>query len=253
MEILTYIGDKFPELALTVISAYIAWKLSRWTKEVEETKKDLGKLECDERKSEIESVQSQIKDALDEFPKLQCAQHFKSITDNKLDFDVRLTELNGSLNAHTERITSVENRLRRWDDKMIDIALSTALSAKKESPYSKTPYGDFILLKSFGKSCIDDNREYFFNLIDEQPHTTPYDVERSALGIVMDAFSTDITNSVKNFLYNAPSRIEFNEKMQEIKTTDIQVAMAIYLRDLYLERNSEIGKLTPSEEEKGTE
>ena len=136
---------------------------------------------------------------------------------------------------------------------MIDIALSTALSAKKESPYSKTPYGDFILLKSFGKSCIDDNREYFFNLIDEQPHTTPYDVERSALGIVMDAFSTDITNSVKNFLYNAPSRIEFNEKMQEIKTTDIQVAMAIYLRDLYLERNSEIGKLTPSEEEKGTE
>lgn len=249
MEILTYIGDKFPELALTAIGAYIAWKLSRWTKEMQETKSSVDKLKCEERKSEIEDVRRGLKTALDEFPKLQCAQHFKSITENKLDFNVRLTELEGSVTAHTERIVSVESRLRRWDDKMIDIALSTALSAKKESPYSITPYGEFLLVKSFGKSCIDDNKEQLFIQIDKQPHTTPYDVERSALGIVMDAFATDLTNSVKNFLYNAPSEIEFDGNKREIKTTDIQVAMAIYLRDLYLERNSEIGKLTPTEEE----
>lgn len=216
--ILNWLWPNAPWIIPTLSIAVLSWKLSRWTKSISETK--------------------------DKVDKLPCESHKATIASNKSDLDRHFATSDTLIAEHTRRLSAVETKLERWDDKMMDLALSGTSSAKKRSPYTLTPFGEFILQKSLGKDCIDRNIELYFAQLDEQPHTTPFDIERSALGVVIDSFRTDTTNSVKNFIYTSPANIEFNGKDHELSITDIQVAMAIYLRDLYLKRNESRGQLT---------
>ena len=243
------------------------WKLSRYTKRIEDAASKVEQLECGKRKLEIDNTARQLGELQRKIPKSnnseikslisKAGRQLKELStkfnnlpcndgsgsDCKSTNENRLVLLENRYNGYEQRLSSVESKVTRWDERMLDRAFRRTSVAKKHSPYSVTPYGKYLLTKSFGKACIDDNKEKFFALIDEQPHTTPYDIERAALGIVMDAFRTDDTNSVKNFIYNSSAEIEFNGEPHTLSTTDIQVAMAIYLRDLYMERNGAMGQI----------
>lgn len=244
--ILSWLLENIPWLAPTIVGVVIAWKLSGWKKSMDDTKDKVDSLPCETRRESIFSLDKdmgQVKERLEKFP---CEAHGKTISDNRSDIEKHFAESDAIIAEHTRRLDKIEIKLERWNEKMIDIALGGTGTARKHSPYTLTPFGTYILSKSFGKDCIDENLEFFFNRIDEQPHSTPYDVERSALGAVMDAFRTEMTNSVKNFIYNAPAKIDFNGESQDLTTTDVQVAMALYLRDKYLERNA--NSFSPSKE-----
>lgn len=226
-EILNWLWPNAPWIIPTVVSGALIWRLSRWTKSLTDTKNKVDSLPCETHKATIAS--------------------------NKTDLERHFATSDALISEHTRRLAAVETKLERWDDKMMDIALSNAASAKKRSPYSLTPFGESLLSKSLGKDCIDCNTEYFFEQIDKQPHNTPFDVERTALGVVIDSFRTDLTNSVKNFLYASPSSLEFDGNIIEFSTSDVQVAMAIYLRDLYMKQASENGQLMQMQADSQTE
>lgn len=247
MEIaLDWIIKNVPWLAPTIVGVIIAWKLSGWKKGLDDTKNKVESLPCETRRESIFSLDRDVKQIKDDIEKLPCENHKGTISRNKSDLEKHFAESDAIISEHTRRLDTIEIKLERWNEKMMDIALGGAGSARKHSPYTLTPFGKYLLDKSFGGDCIDENLDFFFSQIDEQPHSTPYDVERSALGAVMDSFRTDMLNSVKNFIYNAPAKIDFNGEAHDMTTTDVQVAMALYLRDKYLERN--INALSPSKE-----
>lgn len=244
--VLSWLLQNIPWLAPTIVGVIIAWKLSGWKKGMDDTKNKVESLPCETRRESIFSLDKDVKQIKDDMEKLPCDSHKGTISRNKSDLEKHFAESDAIIAEHTRRLNTIEIKLERWNEKMMDIALGGTGSAKKHSPYTLTPFGKYLLNKSFGEDCINENLDYFFNRIDEQPHSTPYDIERSALGAVMDSFRTDITNSVKNFIYNAPERMNFNGEEYEMTTTDVQVAMALYLRDKYLERNA--SSFSPSKE-----
>lgn len=270
--ILSWLLENIPWLAPTIVGVVIAWKLSGWKKGLDDTKnkveslpcetrresiftlnkdmervmQSLEKMPCEASRKSIFSLDKDIEHVKERLEELPCEAHGKTMSDNRSDIEKHFAESDAIIAEHTRRLDKIEIKLERWNEKMMDIALVGAGSARKHSPYTLTPFGKYLLDKSFGVDCIDENLDFFFSQIDEQPHSTPYDVERSALGAVMDSFRTDMTNSVKNFIYNAPAKIKFNGEDYEMTTTDVQVAMALYLRDKYLERNT--NALSPSNE-----
>lgn len=236
---LNWLIENIPWIAPTIVGIIIAWKMSGWKKDMDDSKKKVDALPCETRRESIFALDkdtSQIKEKVSTLP---CGAHMDSISGNRSEIDRHLAESDTLIAEHTRRLDTIEDKLERWDEKMMDIAFGATGTTRKHSPYMLTPFGEYLLHKSFGKTCIDDNLEDYLARIDRQPHSTPYDVERSALGAVMDTFRTDITNSVKNFLYYAPGKIELDGETHELTTTDVQVAMALYLRDKYLERNKE--------------
>jgi len=172
-----------------------------------------------------------LKDTVDKLP---CSENKELININRQNTDKDILKANDTIWALANRLASVESKVDRWDNRMIDLALSSASSAKKRSPYSLTDIGKVLLERSGGDKCIDDNKLHFFNEIDKLPHSTPFDVERAAIGIVLDSFNSDITNPVKDFIYNSSDVIEINGEERRFTVNDIQVAMAICLRDSYL-------------------
>lgn len=248
-ELLNWLWPNAPWIIPSVAVAVLSWRLSRWTKDMSDTKDKVGKLPCEERRQSIFESNADLKRLSEFISKLPCENHKSEIASNKSELDRHFAESDSNILSHTRRLEAIESKLERWDDKMMELALSGANSARKSSPYRLTPFGEFILVKSMGKDCIDRNLEHYFAQMDEQPHTTPFDIERSALGIVIDSFRTDITNSVKNFIYNSPSSIEFDGEEIQVSTTDIQVGMAIYLRDLYMRREVDNGQITPAKRE----
>lgn len=215
--IFRWLLESLPWMAPALVLGALAWYVSR----------------------QVSMWNCMLKALSDKIDKKPCERHGEDLADHRSRIDIHISESVARIEEHAHQIRSLESKIERWDDKMMDIALSNAVSVKKNSPYSLTDFGRFMLRHSMGRDCIDANRDYYFGMIDRMPHTTPYDVERSAIGAVMDSFRTDVTVSVKNFLYNSASDIDFDGKRHEFTANDIQMAMAIYLRDLYLRRQSE--------------
>lgn len=204
--------DNFPWLAPTAVCCYIAWKLSAWVKNVDNTMN-----KHDESLSRLEKIMEQLRDGINKLP---CGTHMTSIE------------------KHEERITKEEEGIRSTNDRIDNILLGMSMgvtsSSKKESPYRLTEFGEYILSESKGKECVEANKSYLFDKIEKGLHSTPYDVERAALRAVLDMFNTEKANDVKNYIYNAPDTVLLNGKEYRLTQNDVQVAMAIYLRDMYL-------------------
>lgn len=192
-----WILDNYPWLAPTIVCCFVAWKLSRWTKRIE--------------------------DAIGKVNELPCEAHLRSIEQQ----DQRISREEADIKSTNDRIDSI----------LLGMSMSVTSSSKKKSPYTLTRFGEYLLNESHGKECVEANREYLFGKIDNGMHSTPYDVERSSLRAVLDMFYTDKANCVKDYIYNSPDTILMDGEEYKLSQNDVQVAMAIYLRDLYLEEN----------------
>lgn len=141
-------------------------------------------------------------------------------------------------------------RVRRT---LFALAFKNAGAVKKNSPYSLTNLGNALLDRSNAKDIIEQNKAYFFDKINKLPNATNFDIERASISAVIDSFSMDFMNQIKDFLYNSPDRINIGGVKEKFTINDLQVAMAVYIRDLYIEerhkdeQNKEIE--TPGQEE----
>ena len=188
--------ENYPWLAPTIVCCWIAWKLSRWEKRIER--------------------------GIDKVENLPCESHLRSI--EKHDMQIAKEE------------ADIRNTNDRIDGILLGMSMGVTASSKKKSPYSLTEFGEYILSESNGKECVNRNKDFLFEKIESGLHATPFDVERGALRAVWDLFLTERANDVKDYIYNAPDKVEINGKEYKLTQNDVQVAMAIYLRDLYLSK-----------------
>ncbi len=109
-------------------------------------------------------------------------------------------------------------------------------ASQKQSPYTLSECGEYLLRESGGDKCVDANKAFLYGVIEKGLHSTPYDVERGALRAIGDLFRAEggRADAVKNYIYNVPGRITVNGTEYEITDMDVEVSMAFYLRDMYL-------------------
>lgn len=210
--VLNWVLDNVPWMAPTIVAVILTWKISRWKHSMDD-----------------------IKQKVSEIP---CAQYKRDIEANKQEIDKEMIKTSGVIERLADRIEAMECKLDRWESKMIERALSAASSVKKNSPYSLTDMGQILLRESGGDRCIEDHKAYYYSEIDKMPHGTPFDVERATISVVLDSFGIDVTNTVKDYMYNTANTIVVNGEEQIFTLNDLQMAMAIYLRDMYLRDNN---------------
>ena len=210
METITqWIFDNYPWLAPTIVSGYVIWKISGWAKDI--------------------------------------SHMLKSHEDSLSKLDKSLSAMNSRpCDVHDMRISNSEKEIRNANERIDGILMGMSMgvtgSSRKRSPYTLTEFGEYVLAESHGKDCVDQNRDFLFGRIESGLHSTPFDVERGSLRAVWDLFFTDRADAVKDYIYNAPDTVEVLGKEYKLTQNDVQVAMAIYLRDLYLDAHPAIGK-----------
>lgn len=106
-----------------------------------------------------------------------------------------------------------------------------------KSPMQLTDLGKKLLENSGAKRIIDDKYGELEKTINEQNPKTAYDVQNYISKLIAKLENEDFMSSIKIFVYNNP---ELENRPLEL--VDIQGAMVIYLRDLYLEKHPEIKK-----------
>ena len=144
------------------------------------------------------------------------------------------------LERHDAQIAKEEDDIRNTNDRIDGMLLGMSMgvtgASRKRSPYTLTEFGEYVLSESNGKECVDRNKDYLFGRIESGLHSTPFDIERGALRAIWDLFLTDKADDVKDYIYNAPDTITLNGKEYKLNQNDVQVSMALYLRDLYLHK-----------------
>lgn len=194
--IFNWLLENYPWIAPTIVCCWATWKISGWKKRIDQ--------------------------GIDKVDKLPCESHLKRIERH----DVQIAKDEEDIKNTNDRIDGI----------LLGMSMGAAASSKKKSPYTLTEFGEYILSESQGKECVDRNKDYLFGRIEAGLHSTPFDVERGALRAVWDLFLTDKADDVKNYIYNAPDTITLNGKEYKLNQNDVQVAMALYLRDLYLNK-----------------
>lgn len=225
--IINWILENYPWVTPTLICCLVVWRVSRWTKRIDDMlhkadnlpclqhEKDMGKF--DESLRILNETNREIKDIIKRLP---CDKHLSMIEKHEVRIEKEEKDILGAN--------------KRMDDLLITMSMGMSITSRKRSPYQLNEFGKHILQESHGKDCVDSNKEYLFNNIESDMHSTPYDIERAAIRAVFDLFYTDKADAVKDFIYNSPDITIFDGKEYPLRQNDIQVAMAIYLRDLYM-------------------
>lgn len=225
--IINWILENYPWVTPTLICCLVVWRVSRWTKRIDDMlhkadnlpclqhEKDMGKF--DESLKVLNETNREIKDIIKRFP---CDKHLSMIEKHEVRIEKEEKDILGAN--------------KRMDDLLITMSMGMSITSRKRSPYQLNEFGKHILQESHGKDCVDRNKEYLFSNIESDMHSTPYDIERAAIRAVFDLFYTDKADAVKDFIYNSPDITVFDGKEYPLRQNDIQVAMAIYLRDLYM-------------------
>jgi hypothetical protein len=200
--ILSFFSEYYPQLGIALIVGFIAWRLSKYHSSIEETKKKVDNLPCEKNG----------KDLLD------------------------LKGMKDTVVSTNDAVIEISNWIMRRDSKMI------GAFAKKHSPMVLVPAGEELLEVSCGKNTIDNNLDFFINLIDECNPQIAYDVEETAYKVIFKNTANSIFNCIKDYIYYSPEEIELNGEMKKISLSSIIFVMSIYLRDKYLEIHPEIEK-----------
>ena len=220
---ISWILENWPLLGvgLVVISAscVTSWKISRFTKRVEESMDKVDRL-GGESESHLKKLEA-----------LPCNAHSRLIE--------KLEDRGGLVDDMNERLESVAKWVMRHDDSMID-----SLS-RKCSPRRLTEAGKELYSVSGGKKLLEDNMRYFLDAMEKRAPGTPYDVEDCALSVLLSSTAKPMFNGIKNYIYNAPDKLDLPDgKGGSVKVSlslySVVWVMGIELRDEYLKTHPEI-------------
>ena len=198
----TFISENSPTVGLIIIVAVAVYFITMYHVSIQNTKKKVDGLPCDDHKDQIASVIRQV-------DSLPC--------DNR-----------------KEVLVDISSWIGEKDPSMVKTLMA------KLSPYQLTDVGKKLLEISGGKRCVDQNLDLFMSEIRNKNPLTPYDVERQALGVLMDYRHKPMYNQIKNFLYYMPQTIEGVGDASDISIFTVEKVMSVYLRDFYLEVYPEV-------------
>lgn len=265
-------------LVVIAASCVTSWKISRFTKRVEESmdkvdrlggeseshSKKLETLPCaenaaamrllaEEASSRRERSEAMFKEISQNLAKLENSLNRKVQSSEssqrkrvgQLPCDshsrsIEKLENQGALvDDMNERLESVAKWVMRHDDSMID-----SLS-RKCSPRRLTEAGKELYSISGGKRLLEENMDYLISEMQKRAPGTPYDVEDCALSVLLSSTAKPMFNGIKNYIYNAPDKLDLPDgKGGSVKVSlslySVVWVMSIELRDEYLKAHSEI-------------
>lgn len=203
--VLSWILDNFPLLGIIIVVAIVMWFVGRYCFKLEESRKKVNSLPCNDYKKTIDNFQV-VKTTVD------------------------------SIN---EQVTEISKWIMHFDDNMID-----ALS-RKCSPRVMTKIGRDLFEISSAKKIIDDNIDFLTKEIAEKNPLTAYDVENNALEVLLANLSHPMFNTLKDYIYYEKEEITLTDENGEDKQVKLSLMsivrlMGLELRDRYLELHQEI-------------
>ncbi len=98
------------------------------------------------------------------------------------------------------------------------------------SPFQLTEDGLALIKKLGFDNIFEQNKNEFFNFIDEEKPKLKYDIEMSAIKSIAALSDKEYMNFLKVFFYNNPKR----------NLDNTAPTLGVYVRDRYLEKHPEI-------------
>ena len=170
-----------------------------------------------------------VEDKANEIPKIG---EKIDLLNNKID------DLKSSFN---EKIDNIEKIL---------ISITTYLKTKdpkspdfwsERSPIQLTEFSREVIEKSGGRIFVDLHIDALGKKIEKKGPKGLYDIQDFAYSVIYDFVDTEAFNKIKDFIYHNPVYRHWDMNISLI----IQ-AMAVYLRDKYLEKNPEFTRIFSS-------
>lgn len=207
--ILKWLSENYPTLAIIVVliilTVVVTLWIAKYINKIENSEKTLKNLPCDSHQKSIEAHSS-----------------------------MKLT-----LDSINDQVTEISKWIMRYDDKMIDIL------SQKCSPRIMTALGRNLFDISGAKNAIDTNLAFLIGEVEKKSPQTPYDVESSAVDVLLGNMAHPLYNDVKNFVYYQPEEVELTDadgskKKVKISLMTIIKLMSLELRDKYLASHPDI-------------
>lgn len=133
---------------------------------------------------------------------------------------------------HRDDLTKVKSVLIQ------NYPLAANLFSAKASPRKLNELGMKLFNDIDGERFIQENKEELFRLIDDSKPLVALDVERAAWMACNALTSTPVFNSIKDYIYNAPSIKLSDGKLYDATLEDACFVLSLRLRDLYLEEKN---------------
>ena len=216
--ILNWLIQNYPWIVPTVACCWVAWKVSRWVKRIDE---------------HITKVDA-----------LPCEEHKKAIKEHDANID-KHTEL---LEANNKMLSIISKWIMKLDPSMIDPINDAQtiynMMTEKKSPRKLNDKGMKFYNELKGDEFLATHKDILFEVIDNLKPKTAYDVELYALRALQMKSSEDFFNDYKLYVYNLPEIEVTNEngkkQKYEMTLSDVCFILSIPLRDMYLEAHPEI-------------
>lgn len=203
--IFSWILENWPVLGVIVVIAVIVWFISQYVAKLEASRRKIDSLPCESHKTSIDN----------------------------------LTVMHATVDTINDQVTEISKWIMRSDGSMIDPL------TRKCSPRIMTALGKQLFELSGAAKVLDDNSGFLISELEKKEPKTPYDVEDTALSVLLGNLSHAMFDPVKNYVYYPPETIvlkDENGKDCRIKISLNAVVrlMGIKLRDMYLAKHKEI-------------
>lgn len=113
------------------------------------------------------------------------------------------------------------------------------LLSVKSSPRRLTKLGEKIFADIKGDEFLSSNKDALFRYIDGSKPLVALDVEQSSYAACLSLVDTPAFNTIKNYIYNAPS-IDTEDGKYDLSLADTCFVLGLKLRDMYLKEHREL-------------
>lgn len=170
---------------------------------------------------------------------LPCSRVEKNVENH--DERLRQTEITlGKIEGMVENMY----RLMIVRNQSNDLAMDINEVSQKHSPRILNENGEKLFNEVNGQDFLNENKNFLFGEIDVFEPKTALDVENISFNILRLKSTDERFNSIKNFVYNAPTRemvdSEGNTQKKDVTLDMVLFVLSIPLRDMYLAEHPEI-------------
>ncbi len=187
----------------------------------------------------LASIFQSMRDRVKGIDNLPCGHHttkFERHDEQFSDTRALMSRMEGQLELLVQNSIEKSNR---------KIKKKSGLSySAKRSPRQLNQNGIELLSDCGGNDFLNANMDLFLRKIEKLQPKTALDVEDMALTVLQTNTNEDIFIPLKNWVYNAPSRVLKNPngstRTQDVDLDDVIFVMSLPMRDKYLELHPEV-------------
>lgn len=214
-EVLGYLLEKSPIIALVFMGVLFGFFLSKWYHRFMNVEEKVGDLPCEKH----DDLYHRIVKNEEKVNVLPCSKH------ENLFRDIR------------EQLVEIRTILT------IKSPIVESSFLHKNSPRELNEAGVKLFNDIKGEEFLTKNKEILIKSIDDKNPKTAFDVEESALAVLFTLMDNDMFIGMKNWVYNSSPRkilVDGIEKDYVITMNEVCFVLSLPLRNMYLELHSEL-------------